>query len=86
MPIIIDANRAGDFNRPISAHAEEILRRVQNRNMRIVFGGKLGKELFRTRLRGLLVEWTRAGRLCRHEDQTVNNAETRIMRHLTKDI
>lgn len=75
MPIIIDANRAGDFTAPLLGHAEEILRRLKNRSIRIVSGGKLHRELSRTRFREILIELQRVGRLVRVDDHLVDADE-----------
>ena len=61
MSLIIDANRASDFARPVKYHAPEILKRVAAKKVKIVAGGQLLDELARTALRELLVEWQRAG-------------------------
>lgn len=63
--MIIDANRAGDFTPPISGRAKEILGGIAAKKVKIVAGGKLLTELSKTKLRGLLLEWSRAGRLNR---------------------
>lgn len=75
MPIIIDANRAGDFSSPRSQHAEDILALVAGKQMRVALGGRLTAELARTKLRGLLLEWSRSGRICRHADRDVDAKE-----------
>jgi predicted nucleic acid-binding protein len=75
MPIIIDANRAGDFCHPFSMHAPEILRRIAEKRTRVTVGGKLLHELSQTRIKQLLLEWARSGRLDRQNDEHVN-AET----------
>ena len=71
MSIIIDANRAGDFTAPCSGHAKEILCRLLRRTLKVVSGGKLHKELCRTKLRGLLAELQRTGQLKLIDDNIV---------------
>lgn len=61
MPILIDANRSCDFSPPLSNHAPEIVRRILCGRLRVVVGGQLSKELERTPLLGILVEWGRLG-------------------------
>lgn len=75
MSIIIDANRGGDFSSPLNAHAAEIVARINDKRMSIVIGGRLLIELYATPLKGLLVEWVRAGRAKRISDQSVNQEE-----------
>lgn len=65
MPIIIDANRAGDFSSPLSGHAGEILCGINSGNLTVAIGGLLAVELTKTKLGKLLMEWSRAGRICR---------------------
>jgi hypothetical protein len=84
MPIIIDANRAGDFSAPLSGHAPEILRRVSNGKVRVALGGKLLKELSRTAILPLLAEWTRSGSICRADNAAVDNEELRFARRNIK--
>jgi len=78
MAIIIDANRAGDFGPSHAALAPEIMRRIAERQMFVVAGGNLLRELFQTNLRNLLVEWTRAGRVKRVDDISVEAEEKQI--------
>lgn len=75
MPIVIDANRAGDFTAPLSGHAPEILNRLRGRSLRIVTGGKLHRELSRTRLLPILVEGQRIGKLIHVRDNLVDDEE-----------
>ena len=78
MPIIIDANRACDFSRPVSSQAAKIMDRIAQKKMRVVVGGELARELVKTKLRDLLQEWARAGRLSRYENGEVDKEEERI--------
>lgn len=78
MPIIIDANRAGDFSAPLQGHASEIISRINNKQMSIVLGGKLTKELSKTKLKYLLLEWVRAGRAKRINDGDLIAEENRL--------
>ena len=78
MPIIIDANRAGDFSPPHAAHATEIANRIAKRRMSIVIGGRLLRELSQTKLIGLVSEWIRAGCAKRLDDAAVDSEECRI--------
>lgn len=80
MPVIIDANRASDFSPPHAAHAPEIVRRIAEQRMSVVVGGRLLQELFATKLRGLLLEWIRAGRAKRVRDDSVNTEECKMAR------
>lgn len=68
MPLIIDANRSGDFSIPLKAHAEEILRRVAKGKVTIVVGGLNLIELSKTQFRSFLAEGLRSGRIKRVED------------------
>lgn len=78
MPIIIDANRASDFKKPMSAHAPEILVRVRQKRMTVTVGGRLLGELSKTTLRDLLAEWARAGRLKRCDNDLVERETARF--------
>ena len=75
MPLIIDANRAGDFTELNKVHAIEIIRRVAANRLKIVIGGQLTSELFNTKLRLYLIEWQRAGRLVRFSDEDVERCK-----------
>lgn len=46
--------------------------------MSIVIGGRLLRELSQTKLRGLLIEWIRAGRATRVDDATVDGEEEQM--------
>lgn len=76
MPIVIDANRAGDFSAPLSGLAPEILHRIRNRSVKVVVGGKLLQELSKTRFRSVLVELGRVGLLINisHKDVEAEQA------------
>ena len=78
MSIIIDANRSGDFSLPATYHAPEILRRVRDKKLRVAVGGRLLKELMNTKLRDLIVEWNRSGRLRRIDDEIVDQEELAV--------
>ncbi|PCI04551.1 MAG: hypothetical protein COB78_09650 [Hyphomicrobiales bacterium] len=71
MPLIVDANRAGDFRRPVSNHAAEILNRIKQRRVKIAVGGKLYRELAQTRFLGLMIELKRIGLLVTIDDALV---------------
>jgi len=75
MAIVIDANRAGDFGRPLQYHASIILNKVASRHVRVAVGGKLLRELLGTGIRNLIVEWERSGRLVRAADAEVDAEE-----------
>ncbi|MEM9969716.1 MAG: hypothetical protein AAF762_01270 [Pseudomonadota bacterium] len=78
MPIVIDANRAGDFTPPISGHAGAILLRLRNRTIRIVLGGELKRELASTKFINIIVEQQRSGQLLNINDEIVDE-ETDIV-------
>lgn len=84
MPIIVDANRCGDFSDESKFNAGEILKRISKRQIRITVGGELLKELSKTRIRQLLVEWTRIGQTLRVDNAQINSAlsciNTRILK------
>jgi predicted nucleic acid-binding protein len=61
MPIIIDTNRACDFNQPFQGQARLILNSIANGRTRIGVGGELLRELLKTKIRTLLLEFDRAG-------------------------
>jgi len=44
-----------------------------------VIGGKLTRELAKTKLRDVLAEWARVGLLCKADDQRVEIEETKIL-------
>lgn len=81
MPLIVDANRASDFQAPQKFHALDILWRIAKKRLRIVLGGKLTRELFNTKLRDLLVEWERTGSLIRISDEKCDD-ETKICKSM----
>lgn len=78
MPIIIDANRAGDFSAPLQGHALEIISRLKSKQMSVALGGKLTKELSKTKLKDLLLEWVRSGRAKRIDDHELTAEEARL--------
>lgn len=78
MPIIIDANRAGDFSAPLQGHASEIVSRINSKQMSVAIGGKLTQELAKTKLKGLLSEWVRAGRAQRISELELSAEEARL--------
>lgn len=78
MPLIVDANRAGDFSYPPSGRAKEIADRLQSYEVRLAVGGKLVIELMKTRLRTLIGELARSGRLVRVDDDKIRAEEKSI--------
>src|SRR4051812_429264 len=64
MCIIIDANQAASvFKTPFSGQFAPIFRWINDKNGRLVYGGKLKDELGKIdRARQLIAEWKRAGR------------------------
>lgn len=75
MSIIIDANRVEDFKKPARCHAPEIIRRISEKRMRVVIGGRLLRELAKTHMRDLIVEWLRSGCVVRLNDKDVDTEE-----------
>lgn len=75
MSIIIDANRVEDFKTPARCHAPEIIRRISEKRMRVVIGGRLLRELAKTHMRDLIVEWLRSGCVVRLNDKDVDTEE-----------
>lgn len=62
MPLIVDANRAGDFRRPVRGHAGKIVSFLTRRAARLVVGGQLTKELCKSGdFAQLLLEMQRLG-------------------------
>ena len=78
MPIIIDANRTGDFSRPLNGHAQEILKRLYRNRISVVIGGKLTGELGATKFAAILTELSRAGRLKKMDNATVERETKRV--------
>ena len=78
MTLIVDANRTGDFSKPLKGHAVEILKRIRKRSIILVSGGKLHKELVKTPFRRIILECQRTGILLKVIDSVVN-AETDIV-------
>jgi hypothetical protein len=60
---------------PASHHAPEIIRRVATKSMTVAVGGKLLDELRNTKIRDLLVEWERGGRLVKVAAHLVDQEE-----------
>jgi len=73
VPLIIDANCGGDFKKPLSHQAQEIVKRLASNSIKITVGGKLLKELMKTPLSTFITELSRQGRLHRIEDCAVDN-------------
>lgn len=46
--------------------------------MSVVLGGKLTQELYKTKLKGLLIEWLRSGRVKRIDDRDLIAEEARL--------
>lgn len=64
MPLIVDANRAGDFCTPVCGHAGKIVRFLTTRAAKLVVGGKLTQELCKNaNFRTFLLEMQRVGSL-----------------------
>lgn len=61
MPLIIDANRGGDFFSPPRQIAAKIIKKASQRQVKISIGGRLLDELLKTPLRGLIAEWEKSG-------------------------
>ena len=78
MPIIIDANRAGDFSNPCHGQAEMIIKGISKRKVRVSLGGHLLRELVKTRLRDLIAEWNRIGIIHRIDDKDVDAEEKKF--------
>ncbi len=78
MPIIIDANRASEFSVPIEPTAFLILKSAAKRDAKVAVGGKLLKELAKTPLSALLVEWGRLGCLIRVGNKEIESEELSI--------
>lgn len=85
MAIIIDANRTGDFSEPRGPHADEIIRRIKAKRMRVCLGGKLGRELLKTKLGKILVEWSRAGCIDRFSDAEIDSMATDLIGSIESD-
>ncbi len=80
MALIVDANRTGDFKKPLSNHSTEILLRIRNKRLRITAGGKLLRELMQTRFRDIISELARSGSLERVNDKLVDDETVAISR------
>lgn len=80
MCIIIDANVTGElFGHSISKDAEPVMRWLDDKGGRIVFGGRLANELIKNhRTRGWLVERVRAGRAIKVDDAILSKEENRL--------
>lgn len=78
MPIIIDTNRAGDFSVPLFGKAPLILAWINRKSVRVAVGGLLLRELMRTPLGNLILEWERSGLLVRIPCQRVD-AKTHVV-------
>ncbi|WP_135502678.1 hypothetical protein [Roseovarius aestuariivivens] len=85
MPIIVDANRSSDFAPPQSEHAKEILHRISTNRMRICLGGKLTKELLKTKISSLIQEWIRAGRAHRVKDDEIEERSKQLLGKIDSD-
>jgi len=85
LPIIVDTNRAGDFSKPLTDHAKEIILRVSSKRMTICTGGRLTEELLKTKLFDLLSELGNAGWLKLVSDAQVNAIEAGLFGIIESD-
>jgi len=82
MTLIVDANRACDFTRPLAGHAELILRQVNARQIRLTVGGELYRELSKTKFINILSELGRIRMIDRQEDSDIDD-ETALVSGLS---
>lgn len=78
MPLIVDANRAGDFSAPLSGYAQDIFERIRRRRIRIALGGRLKIELSETKFRDIILLLKSIGCLDVIDDDEVNILEIEI--------
>lgn len=76
--MIIDANVASDF---AAKHADAVplYKEVMKGKIKIANGGRLSKELAKSALRDLLVEFVRSGRVLTFPKEAVDSAEEKIV-------
>jgi predicted nucleic acid-binding protein len=81
MCLIIDANLASRvFARPCEADFSPIWDWIENRDGKLVFGGKLAQELGRVRqVARRLIELSRAGRALRVSSEEIDQEERRVL-------
>ncbi len=85
MCVVIDANKAADFCKQDHPYLKTLLRWV-NSGGRIASGGHLEKELFKVQaMKGLLTEWSRAGKLVRISATKVAAREAVVKQHCVSD-
>lgn len=78
MCVVIDANKAGDFCNQSRPYLRTLLRWV-NAGGRVASGGHLERELFKVHsMKGLLLEWSRSGRLVRVPSARVSAREATL--------
>jgi hypothetical protein len=85
VPIIIDANRANDFTSPPTKRAPSIIECVTKRGIKIAIGGLLKRELSRTCLWRLIVEWSRSGFVVYVDDHLVEELNCSMRGRILSD-
>jgi hypothetical protein len=79
MCIIIDANAAHEIgSAPIHPDARPVLRWLSSKRGTLALGGRLTDELYRTPLKRLLVELTRAGAAKLYQASLIHETERRV--------
>ena len=78
MCIVIDANKAADFCKQERPYLRTLLQWV-NSGGRIASGGRLEVELYKVHaMKGLLIEWSRAGKLIRISPERIAQREALV--------
>jgi hypothetical protein len=85
MCVVIDTNKAADFCRQERPYLKTLLNWV-NSGGRIASGGRLEAELFRVQaMKGLLLEWSRSGKLIRISPDRITNREVLVRDYCASD-
>jgi hypothetical protein len=85
MCIVIDANRAADFCRQEHPYLKTLLQWV-NSGGRIASGGRLEVELYKVQaMKGLLIEWSRAGKLIKISAEKIAQREALVRDRCVSD-
>ena len=78
MCVVIDANKAADFCKQERPYLVALLKWV-NSGGRIASGGRLEIELYKVqKMKGLLVEWMRSGKLIRVSSERITEREASV--------
>jgi hypothetical protein len=85
MCVVIDTNKAADFCKQERPYLKALLNWI-NSGGRVASGGRLEVELFKVQaMKGLLLEWSRSGKLIKISSDKITNREAVVRDDCTSD-